>query len=246
MRLTIDPSGKCNQACVFCYQDSIDTLTYSQVISFIDKYPSATVVEIGGGEPFLYEGLETLVKNILNNGMACHISTNASNLPDWLPKLEDDFRKNTSIQVSIHGSDRNVYQRIHGKDHYDSAIKNTEVLKSLFHTSLVSVICRDNFDDVENLANLSHSMSLPHRINPVLPVGKGKDVVLSSTQIGLLRGKIFDLLTRGYSIDSSLLHENVCPVFDSASASNCLCSKAYLSPSGEEYKCEFSRGGKHD
>lgn len=246
MRLTVDPTGKCNQACVFCYQDSGDTLSSSQIISFIDKYPSAKVIEIGGGEPFLFDGLEVLVKDIHSRGKSCHISTNAHDVPLWLFDLEDSVRKNMAIQVSIHGSDREVYQKVHGKDHYDSALKNTGALKSLFSTSIVSVVCRDNFDDVENLVDMSNSLSLPHRINPVLPVGKGKDVILSPSQMRLLRGKVFDLLTRGYLIDSSLLHENTCPVFDSVSSSGCSCEKAYLSPSGEEYRCEFLQGGKHD
>jgi MoaA/NifB/PqqE/SkfB family radical SAM enzyme len=246
MRLTIDPTGKCNQACVFCYQDSRDSLSSSQIISFIDKYPSAKVIEIGGGEPFLFEGLEVLVKDIYSKGKACNLSTNAHDIPSWLLDLESNVRKNMSLQVSIHGSDREVYQKVHGKDHYDSAIKNTEMLKSLFSTSIVSVICRDNFDDVGNLADMSNSLSLPHRINPVLPVGRGKEVILSSSQMRLLRGKVFDLFTRGYLIDSSLLHENTCPVFDSVRSSSCSCEKAYLSPNGKEYRCEFLQGGKHD
>lgn len=246
--LTIDINGYCNEDCRFCYQNlDGSSLSDEEIFRIVDENPDIKTVEIGGGEPFLDMRIIKLTKDLRVKGRNVHISTNATLIPEGFLDLEDSVKKGVQVQVSIHGSNPDIYYKIHERNLFDKVVDNTRKIKPLFNTIMTSAIYQENFDDVPNLVKLASELDLPLRINLVFPIGKGKDVQrLNSQQIDQLRGYLLSqTLSKSNKIDSPLIHQNncyalvqaygieregVCP-FD--------CGKVYVSPQGERKSCEF-------
>jgi MoaA/NifB/PqqE/SkfB family radical SAM enzyme len=245
--LTIDINGICNESCKFCYQNLDGCFLPEQTIfEAINKNPDLKTVEIGGGEPFLDFRIIKLIKAICEKKKV-HISTNASLIPQGLLDLEESVRQETQIQVSIHGSNSELYQKIHGQDLFEKVVNNTKKIKPRFNTLITSAIYQENFDDVPNLVKLAQTLELPLRVNLVFPIGKGRCIQrLNKQQIEQLRGYLLGQhLSKKGMIDSPLIHTNNCPALEKAydieKQGQCPLDygKVYISPKGEVKGCEF-------
>ena len=235
--LTIDINGYCNEACKFCYQNlDGSTLSEDEILKLVDENPKARTVEIGGGEPFLDPRIVDLIRFIREKGRGVHIATNATRIPEGFLDLEDSVRGEVQIQVSIHGSNPEMYQRVHGKNLFDKVIGNTKRIKSKFDTIMTSAVYQENFNDVTNLVRLAEELDIPLRVNLVFPVGKGASVQR----------------LKGRKIDSPLIHQNNCYAISEAYGIErkgiCPfdCGKVYVSPSGEKSSCEFYNPSKSE
>lgn len=249
--LTIDINAYCNIGCEFCYQDLDGSqLSENHIYDIVDKNPGFDTVEIGGGEPLLDKRIINIIKRIRENGKKLNISTNTTKIPEGLLDLEDKIRNNTEIQVSLHASNPELYQRITGKDLFNVVIENIGKLKPRYSTLISSAIYKTNFDDVPNIVELANQLELPIRINLVYPVGNGKNVdLLTQNQINQLRSYLLlEKIKQGNMIDSPLIHVNNCIIlqnaYDIEKKNKCPLDlgKKYVSPRGEKYNCEFVRG----
>ena len=246
--LTIDINGRCNEACEFCYQNlDGSVLPKEDILDLVKNQPSARTVEIGGGEPFLDPRIVDLTRSIRGMGRNVHISTNATLIPRGFFDLEESVKEGVQIQVSIHGSNPERYQKVHGRNLFGKVIDNTREIKQRFSTVMTSAIYQENLDDVPNLVALSEELDLPLRVNLVFSVGKGKNVQrLNPQQVDQLRGYLLgQRLIRGDKIDSPLIHLNNCYAvtkdYGLKREGSCPvdCGKVYVSPQGERTKCEF-------
>ncbi len=253
--ITIDINGDCNLNCKFCYQLLEGSqLSTENILSFIDDHPLLQTVEIGGGEPFMYENFSELITKITgNNGKKVHIATNGTFIPKGFLDLENKIREAVQVQVSLHASNPMLYEQITGKNKFEKVIENTKKLHERYSTSLTAAIYSENYNDVENIVDLADSLQIPLRINLVFPVGKGKDVVLlNEKQVDQLRGYllgkrlVYKMQGKASMLESPLIHTNNCTAITQAygilKSGSCPADckkKAHITPYGKVSSCEF-------
>ncbi len=251
--LTTDVDGICNLDCEFCYADLDGSeQELAKVIADIKagttKKEEFDIIEIGGGEPFLYRSLLDLLIEIEELGKKAHVSTNATFIPKGLLDLEEKVRNNTMMQTSLHASNSKLYKEITGEDFFYKVIDNIIKIKDKYQTVISAAIYEKNFSDVKNIITLSYDLGLPIRINLVAAAGKGKDVkLLEPKQVHQLRSIVLNEKRNNQNmIDSPLLHQNTCYAVAEAygieKAGPCPIdteSKIYVNPRGEKFACEF-------
>jgi len=249
-KLTLDISGKCNLNCKFCYQTEQYQMNREKVLGIIDSNPDFDTIEIGGGEPMIYEGITGLSKEITRRGRRLNISTNGTFISKEFLSLEEVVRRSIEVQVSLHASNAELYQRITGQNLFREVVSNILELRKKYSTGISSSIYSENFDDVPELLNIAEKMSLPIRMNLVFPIGNGKNVkLLDEFQIDKLRGILLAKRVFNHEINSPLVHENNCDAMEVfygiPKVNSCPMlsgAKKYFSPSGNEFGCEFCNG----
>ncbi len=245
--LTLDINGVCNARCKFCYQTlDGEMLPNWAIIDAVDKASNVKIVEIGGGEPLIDPRISYLTREIIKRGKGVHISTNACSVSDTFLNLEEEIRNNIQMQISVHGSNRELYREIHGCDSFDRVLHNVGMLKERFDSLLTSAIYKGNYRDVPNLISLAERFEIPIRINLVFPIGKGKGVDrLSAGEVDKLRGYLLGQKLKGRNVHSPLISPNNCYALEEAYGleRNGMCpldcGKKYISPNGETRSCEF-------
>jgi len=251
--LTTNVIGKCNIDCDFCFEEldgSEQELTkvISDIKSGTSKKEEFDVVEVGGGETFMYQSLLDLLIEIEGLGKEAHLSTNATFIPKGFLDLEETVRDNTIVQTSLHASNPELYKEITGADFFYKVIDNINKIKEKYNTIISTAVYQENFHDVKNIINLSYELELPIRITLVSATGKGKNVeLLEPKQVHQLRSIMLEEKIKNYDkIDSPLLHQNTCYAIAEAYGIKKigLCpvdaeSKVYVNPRGEKFACEF-------
>lgn len=250
--LTIDINGKCNVECEFCYQDlDGSTLSVDEVMAHVRDGKPGTV-EIGGGEPMLHSGLFEILRKIAEVGGKTHVSTNGTFIPKGMLDLEDGVRDATTIQVSLHAGNPELYREITGRDLFDRVVENTGRFKDVYDTLMTAAVYQRNIDNVPQIVQAAEDLGVHLRVNLVMPVGKGKYVErLDHGQLQQLRSYLFAERLNGRDISSPLLHFNNCVAIEDAYgiAKKGQCPldcgiKRYVSPRNEVRACEFVEVGK--
>lgn len=249
---TIDINGYCNIDCSFCYQDLDGSeLSADDVLGRIED-SQADTVEIGGGEPLLHKGLFGILRGIAGAGRRAHISTNATFIPKGMLDLEETVRDATTIQVSLHAGNPELYQKITGSDFFDRVIENTARFKERYTTLMTAAIYQENVDNVPQILDVAERLGVPLRVNLVMPVGKGAEVeLIGPGQVQELRTYLFTQRFRGRDVASPLLQFNNCTALEQGygigKKGPCPLDcgmKTYTSPRGETRGCEFVQIGQ--
>lgn len=207
-KLTIDINTSCNLECKFCYQDlDGSSLSKDDIFKIVDANPNSSIIEIGGGEPFLHSEILDIITGLREKGKKVHISTNATEIPKDFLDLDERIRHETEVQISLHASNPQLYGKITGRNLFDKVIKNIGIIKPKYKALITSAIYNENFNDVPDIVNLVNELDLPIRINLVFPIGKGKNVeLIGPRKIDQLRNYLLgQKLQKGNLIDSSLL-----------------------------------------
>lgn len=219
--LTLDinnPREHCNLACEFCYSWDLEgQLNLDDIKHIVCQNPGNTLVELGGGEPFLHPEISDIILYLTEKANV-HIATNATHVPEQVYKLPPQTRDRMHIQVSLHASNSKRYGEITGRPHlFDRVITAIPKLGKHFPTSVNTVAYQQNVDDIPDIVGLIKRYALPHRINLALPIGRGRDVdLLSAEHIAELTAYLLAERMNNTLLDSPLLHANNCPALESA------------------------------
>lgn len=249
--LTIDINGDCNINCEFCYQDlDGSSLSQNQILEIAQEKQDFDNIEIGGGEPFMHKKLVEIIKDLTGNERKIHISTNATFIPKNILDLEESVRDKVAMQVSLHAGNKELYKSVTGKDFFDKVIENTKILKDFYKVGLNAVIYPKNFSQVKDILQTSYDLDIPIRVNPVFPIGNGRNVEkLSKEQIDRLRGiLLLEKISHQGNIHNPLIQDIHCPALSKAYGieGNKTCSlnlgkKEYFDSKGNALGCEFYR-----
>jgi len=120
----IDLTNSCNQDCIYCCsfqyrKNNTSVAKYIHFINLLDELAKwnlsssigglRTVTFVGGGEPTLFKGFETLIKHSIDLGFFTSIVTNGTNI-DKLLNLDSKYIKQISwVGVDIDSANSKTY-----------------------------------------------------------------------------------------------------------------------------------------
>ena len=165
---------ECNNKCNWCYAPS--EITSSKDKRFNDKKEDefidliyglhAKKIILIGGEPSIYPNLERIIKKISNKGIRTSMVTNGRKLNDYsfVQKMGDAGL--ISLTVSIEGSNSLIHDsitKIQGS-FYQTLKGIDNSIKYGFPTCTETTMCKDNKNDLENIARLLEEKNLSYRL----------------------------------------------------------------------------------
>lgn len=246
--LTEDLTSTCNLGCVFCYQKTRGELSLDKAEGYVHQF-RPDVLELGGGETFLYGNLVNLLKDTSREVKRFRLATNGTVQRKDLKQLPLSIRRRISVQVSLPAVSNGLYEQITGRSLLDSVIGNLRVLKEYFTLGINFPVYQGNFSEVELAMGTAHSFDVPIRFDLVMPIGNGKNVrLLTREQIEKLRRFVLEKRLEGtdtrFNLASQL--QNSCPVLETTYgiSKTAVCpaetgNKLYVAPDGFTKSCEF-------
>ena len=174
--LEVSPVGGCNQKCVFCYSDEIDTKKdrFSEqllVDTFINmgQFGVKSILLQGTGEPLLHKGIARSVKAGFESGLTFSLTTNGVLLT---PKLQDKMLQYfTFIKFSVLDNEPIRYAYRHGAPDTDltSVNENISYANKLrkeknIDVALVGTVYveLDNFKEIPNIVKFFKELGLDY------------------------------------------------------------------------------------
>lgn len=233
-QIGIAVTNKCNFACVHCINYSSiknkEEIPIDVVKTIIDYMYAHSILclDISGGEPLLYQGLEDVLQYGYDRNLTMSIATNGYLLRGEFLKILKKY--NVSVRVSYDGYDEESFSKIRGKGLYKRVYENiTNAINKGLDVTLVSVIHRDNFNEIECYLESASKLRIKQlRIMPYVPAGRGVNSnleILTPNQWKFVLEN-FERWESAYgikvAIDSPLMaitHKLVCP---------CIVGKFYL------------------
>ncbi len=155
-------TNRCNFGCDHCYSrsDTSEELDIDEVNAILEKLAAAKVFSLnfGGGEPLLRKDLLDAARRAADLGFTVSMNSNGYLIDgDRALRIKDaGFSK---VGISIDSPRPEVHDRFRGtKRSHEKAISALAFLKQAgIETSISSVICRINIDDVDGLIEMALS-----------------------------------------------------------------------------------------
>jgi len=176
----------CNLKCRHCYQNAgkklPEELSLSKRLDVIDQLAKEEVFSIAfsGGEPLMDKDLWPAIEKAKKENMYVSIATNGTLITEKvakrMAKLGIDY---VEISLdSVHSKKHDEFRRTQGAwERAVRGIKNAVAQKS-YQVCLASTITRINFNEVEDLIELSISLRTDKFFAfNFIPVGEGKNLV---------------------------------------------------------------------
>lgn len=128
--LRLELSNICNHKCVFCPNSKLRRKKVEMppelVHRLLKEGAQLGVKEVGffmNGEPFVSSGLEEYIQYAKELDYRVFITTNgALALPERIRKVIDSGLD--SVKFSVNGGSRESYQKVHGRDDYETVMQN--------------------------------------------------------------------------------------------------------------------------
>lgn len=175
-------TAECNLKCLHCVvsadkkQDG--ELSTFEGLNLIQEWQRMGVHDItfSGGEPLMRKDFFELAHAANKQNFTIGLATNGTCIT---PSIANELKKlNVNIQVSLDGSDAEIYGKFRGhKKAFEKATKGIELLSSAGHDITIgTVISNHNIDDIPEMLNLVQDFGVKHfRLIPFIPYGRGRD-----------------------------------------------------------------------
>lgn len=160
--LDIQITSRCNLRCRYCsYYESAGEvagdLPLGEWERFFEEAGRCAVMDVclQGGEPFIREDLQGIVKAIVRNRMRFSILTNGTLITDGMAAFLASTGRCSFVQVSIDGSIPVTHDSMRGKGTFRRAVEGIRTLQRHRVTATVRVtVHRKNVHDLEGVARL--------------------------------------------------------------------------------------------
>lgn len=131
--LRLRTSMRCNLSCSFCYQsDSLNQgesgyLTENEWLTFIQKLPKTTVVDVTGGETFISKNFSFIMKHVLKRCQKVSLITNGLLVKEDILKMLVDG-KLFYFMVSVDGLEK-YHNKVRGNSKsFENILKTLKIL----------------------------------------------------------------------------------------------------------------------
>lgn len=192
---TIELNSCCNQSCVWCYNITKwhDLHHISEDLFDVVLFNLLTVgckqLLLTGGEPTIHPLLPKLMKKAFDAGIQkIYVVTNGYRIHEDFFKLLRDYRSNVIINVSIHGSDKHIHDKLTQiPGSFDGLILSIkEYRKQGYIVNAQTTLCRSNHNDILKILSVLENNKIDNvLINCCMkPIGKevSSDEFLSITE----------------------------------------------------------------
>lgn len=180
--LFIHLTNRCNLRCPHCYASSSvgrKDLPTPLVFRLIDELAqqSAKKVILSGGEPLLHPDFRKILEYASFRGLSLTVLTNGTLISrEWAAVLAG---YDTTIQISIDGSNADIHDPIRGRGSFDSSLCAIRWLQDAGMSQRINIsttITQQNVDDLPGIIRLAERIAVRKvRFLPVYRVGKAKD-----------------------------------------------------------------------
>lgn len=150
----------------------------------LDNAGENNVIFLGGGDPSIYSGIETLVKMLIEKGNLVVVSTNGIVYRDFFTS------ENLQLQVSLPAFDEILYKKITGRDCVDEVKQNILSYKKNHITFVNFPAYESNFYEIEPVSDFCKEHDIPLVVSPLIPVGSLKPVSKSALERKCLEIKL--------------------------------------------------------
>lgn len=182
----IEPTNRCNTRCIHCghyysvFGADMDGATYSRVQA--ELIPELERVSlIGYGEPLMASMLDDMLSDCISKGLKIHITTNGLLLNNET-LVEKLVKNNVSLNVSIDGATKNVYEFVRPYIKWERLMESLQCLRaarqkqpgSAFQLHFNFVAMKKTVGDLPALVRLAHDYGVKQI--EVLPLGGYEDL----------------------------------------------------------------------
>lgn len=168
----IHPTNICNHACPWCkFTHSKMQLSYSDMVHYIDKYPTVKGVRIsGGGEPLVNPNTLLFIEECVRRGIEVGIFTNGGLLnDDNIPIIA----KCRFCRISLDSATPETHAKIHKSNDYHRILESIKKLSktNIRELGVSFMVMKDTLDDILLLPTLN----LPVHYIHLKPINTGID-----------------------------------------------------------------------
>ena len=155
MKVCWNITSKCNRNCRYCFKFNENDLSFENNKKILEKLIAKGVKEISwtGGEPFLYDNLNDLLKISKDNGILNYVNTNATLLNNSNLKYYLKYIDKLIISLDFIDDSLNLEYGI-GKDyfkHVKTILLKIKEVNPTIEIQLNTVLFKENIDYIDDL-----------------------------------------------------------------------------------------------
>lgn len=150
-------TSRCNKNCNYCFKFNRKELSLEENIKILEELKKRNIKKISwsGGEPFLYENINVLLKRSHENGILNYVNTNASLLD--CNNIKENLLYVDKIIISLDFvNDSMNFKKGIGKNYYENVKKVIELIRLIDKYTIIqinTVLYSDNFYLIDDLYN---------------------------------------------------------------------------------------------
>ena len=241
LSLELELSRVCNIRCLYCYAGSgvplEDELSLAELQDIVDQaveLGARKIIVLGGGEPFLYPHLFTIMDYILEKGVEVDVFTNGTLInEDVARKL---YSRNIGVVIKMNSRDAVLQDYLAGKPGTFVAIeKGLAALQSVGYPDakhplgIQTIICQQNYQELPDLWRWARKEKIIPYVEMMTMQGRATEHPDLEVPVAQIR-EIFETLAK---IDADEFGRNWLP-HPPLAASQC---------SRHEYSCTVTANG---
>ncbi len=257
--LILAVSYDCNLNCKHCYNSdskytALSLNDWKSIISQWRRYfqgNHTSIVHFKGGEPFLYPGLDELLKFSAGKRLRIMITTNGTILDEKifrnLEKINKTTGGNLKLIVSLNGSNPETDSLLRGKGAFEKTLKFIKKLSELeIAFDINYVIHSGNEHDLEQNIQLAKRLgAVQFNILPLILKGKAREKGIEKADYGKLLKTLKRIYESGNKKIQEMLSGSIIDIINRVASGQFRCLECvagyrgllYILPDGNTYSC---------
>lgn len=215
-------TNKCNLLCRYCSRncgakknESIPVENVKQIIDlFYKNNPNGKkVVLFTGGEIFVYDHINEVIKYALDRGFICQLQTNGILLPMFVRERPDIYSDGRlAIKISLDGWNSDIHEKYRGRDTFELVTAGVRSALSINpNIGLKTVVHDSNFPEIRKMLDFCLELGINGwSYNTLMDRGRSKksttitEMDLTKKLIPLFKMKKYHRLLNGTNIQTYL------------------------------------------
>ncbi|MCX7720432.1 MAG: radical SAM protein [Dictyoglomus thermophilum] len=171
---------KCNLSCPHCYVHKRNwevKISKERALRLIEEAKELSIkgIDFTGGEPLLVKEVFEYIEKARSLGLEVSLNSNALLLNKEIARFLKD--NEVYLYVSIDGSNKDVFEKMRGKDNFDRLLNSIELINKFeIPFSVIFSISSLNYFDASNMVRFAKNIGARELcMIPVIPSGEAKN-----------------------------------------------------------------------